>query len=285
MNKTTFFVVGIVTGIALAAGGEAYFAQSAPVLPAAKPNVLKAAEAALARDQALDAQLAQREAAVKAKLAELGPKAPDLNAPDMKERMAKIMVAAVKQQTEAKIGALKARINLTDDEEKAIRDIMGKAADHQADLAQKMMAGQLSQDDLKKSVADKKADDAAVDQQIQNVLTPAQYIDYQNAKNDDKKNQAQLQANAEMMQVQSSLQLTDDQKNQVFTALYSGYAAQAGVDGVKQPYDDLDIDGQMEAKKAAMQAVLTPDQFATYCKFVDSQKQMFKAILGGAAGH
>ena len=88
-----------------------------------------------------------------------------------------------------------------------------------------------------------------------------------------------------MMQVQSSLQLTDDQKNQVFTALYSGYAAQAGVDGVKQPYDDLDIDGQMEAKKAAMQAVLTPDQFATYSKFVDSQKQMFKAILGGAAGH
>jgi hypothetical protein len=47
----------------------------------------------------------------------------------------------------------------------------------------------------------------------------------------------------------------------------------------------LDIDGQMEAKKAAMQAVLTPDQFATYSKFVDSQKQMFKAILGGAAGH
>jgi hypothetical protein len=154
-------------------------------------------------------------------------------------------------------------------------------------MGQKMMAGQLSQDDLKKAVADKKSRQAAVDQQIQNILTPAQYIDYQNAQNDDKKNQAQMQANAEMMQVQSSLQLADDQKDKVFTALYSGFAQQAGVDGVKQPFDDLDIDGQFEAKKTAMQAVLTPEQFATYSKFVDSQKQMYKAILsaGAAAAH
>ena len=97
--------------------------------------------------------------------------------------------------------------------------------------------------------------------------------------------QAQMQANAEMAQIQSSLQLSDDQKNQVFTALYSGYAQQAGVDGATPAYDPTDIDGQFNAKEAAMQAVLTPEQFATYTKFVDSQKQMYKAILGGAAGH
>jgi len=285
MNKITLFIAGIVVGVALALGGVVYFAQPEAASASAKPGMLKEAESALARDQARAADLARREAAIKAKLAELGSKAPDLNAPTMADRMSTMISAAVKQQIESKMGALKARVNLTDDEEKAIRDILGKEADYQSGLGQKLLAGQLSQDDLKQAAADKKARDAAVDQQIQGVLAPAQYIDYQNAKNDDKKNQAQMQANSEMAQVQSSLQLTDDQKDKVFTALYSGFAAQAGVDGVKQPYDDLDIDGQFDAKKAAMQAVLTPEQFATYSKFVDSQKQMYKAILGGAAAH
>jgi len=283
MKKIPLFIIGLIVGIALAAGGEALFVQPAPALALAKPGMLKTAEADLAKDQARDADLSKREAIVKAKLAALGSKAPDLNAPDMKERMAKMLSAAVKQQTEQKMGALKARVtNLSDDEEKAIRDILDKDADYQAGLSSKMMAGQLSPDDVRKAAAERKTRDTATDQQIQNVLTPAQYIDYQNAKNDDKKNQAQMQANAEMAQVQSSLQLSDDQKDKVFTALYSGFAAQVGVDGAKQPFDDLDVDGQMDAKKAAMQAVLTPEQFATYSKFVDSQKQMYKAILGGA---
>jgi len=286
MNKTTLFVIGIVVGLALAAGGEALFVQPAAApAAAAKPGVVKAAEDALVKDQARAADLARRESVVKAKLAELGDKAPDLNAPDQKSVMSTAISAAMKQQVDAKIAAITSRIKLTDDEDKAIRDIIAKDAEYDQGMAEKMLAGQLSQDDLKKAVADKKTRQAAIDQQIQNILTPAQYIDYQNAQNDTKKNQAQLQANAEMAQVQSSLQLTDDQKDKVFTALYSGFAAQAGVDGAKQPYDDLDIDGQMDAKKAAMQAVLTPEQFATYTKFVESQKQMYKAILSGAAGH
>jgi hypothetical protein len=285
MNKTTLFVAGIIAGIALAAAGEAYFIQPAPALADAHPGAVKAAENALAQDQARAADLARREAEIKAKMAALGSKAPDLNAPDMKERMAQVMSAAVKQQTEMKMAALKSRLTLTDDEEQAIRDILDKEADYAAEMGQKMMSGQLSQADIKKAMADQKNRQAAVDQQIQNVLTPAQYIAYQNSQNDDKKNQAQMQANAEMAQIQSSLQLSDDQKNQVFTALYSGYAQQAGVDGATPAYDPMDIDGQFNAKEAAMQAVLTPEQFAIYTKFVDSQKQMYKAILGGAAGH
>jgi hypothetical protein len=284
MNKPTLFVAGIVVGIALAAAGEAYFVRPALAPSAAHPGAVKAAEAALAHDQLRDAELSQREAAIKAKMAKLGPNAPDLNAPTMQERMGKMISTAVKQQTDLKMAALKSRLNLTDDEEQAIRDILDKQAGHASDMGQKMLAGQLSPADLKKAVADQKAQQTAVDQQMQNILTPAQYIDYQNSQNDDKKNAAQTQANAEMAQIQSSLQLTDDQKNQVFTALYSGYAQQAGVDGAKPAYDDLDVDGQMNAKEAAMQAVLTPEQFATYSKFVDSQKQMYKAILGGQTG-
>jgi len=238
----------------------------------------------MALDQARAKDLSQREAVIKAKLAELGPNAPDLNAPTIQDRMATAMNAAVKQQMQLKMAALKSRLNLSDDEEKAIGDILQKEADYATGLGGKMMSGQLSPDDIKKLVADQKSRQAAVDQQIQNVLTPAQYIDYQNSQNDDKKNAAQTQANAEMAQIQSSLQLTDDQKDKVFTALYSGYAQQAGVDGATSPYDPTDIDGQMNAKEAAMQSVLTPEQFATYTKFVESQKQMYKAILGGQSG-
>ncbi len=285
MNKTILFVTGLIAGIVLAAAGEAYFVQPAPASAAAHPGAVKAAEAALAQDNARAKDLTQREAAIKAKLAELGPKAPDLNAPDMKTRMSQMISAAVKQQTEMKMAALKARLNLTGDEEQAIRAILEKAAENASGMGQKMLAGQLSPADVRKAIADQKNQQAAVDQQIQNILTPAQYIQYQNSQNEDKKNQAQMQANAEMAQVQSSLQLSDDQKDKVFTALYSGFAQQAGVDGANPAFDQLDIEGQMEAKKAAMQAVLTPEQFATYSKFVDSQKQMYKAIMGGSAAH
>ena len=285
MKSPTLLILGVISGTALAAGAYAFYPQSTPVVASAKPGIVSAAEKLLAQNDARTADLARREAVVKAKLAQMGPDAPDVNAPDMKDRMATMMSAAVKQQIELKMGAIKSRLNLTDDEEKAIRALFEKEADYESGLGQKMLSGQLSADDLKKSVADKKARDAAIDQQIQGIVTPAQYIDYQNAQNDTKKSQAQMQANAEMMQVQSSLQLTDDQKDKVYTALYSGFAQQAGVDGAKPAYDDLDIDGQFEAKKAAMQAVLTPDQYATYVKFVDSQKQMYKAILGGAAAH
>jgi hypothetical protein len=85
-----------------------------------------------------------------------------------------------------------------------------------------------------------------------------------------------------MSQIQSSLQLSDDQKDKVFTALYGQYAQQAGVDGAKPSGNPSDIEGQMDAKKAALQSVLTPEQFETYSNYVDSQKKMINALMGPA---
>ena len=100
--------------------------------------------------------------------------------------------------------------------------------------------------------------------------------------NDDKKSAAETGANMELSQIQSTLQLSEDQKDKVFNVLYGQYAQQAGVDGATPSGNPTDIEGQMEAKKAALQSVLTPDQFDTYSKFVDSQKKMINAMMGSA---
>jgi hypothetical protein len=86
---------------------------------------------------------------------------------------------------------------------------------------------------------------------------------------DDKKNMAETMANTELSSIQNSLQLSETQKDQVFSALLQ----------LQNNPGSGDLEAQAEAKKAALQPLLTPAQFDTYSKYIDSQTQMMKSAI------
>ncbi len=291
MKKTLIFIAGFIFGVAFYAGSQSFFTHSAPVDQTADAAAIKAAKDVLANEKARTAALDKRELDLKLKAANLdiaqsAPKpddAADTANPSPAAGMSKMVKAVVQQQMEMKMAALKSRLKLTDDQAQAIQDLMDKQSQVAQDMADKMMSGKMSRDEMQKAMKSgggMSPDD--MNQQMQSILSPDQYTAYQAMQNDDKKTAAETQANVELSQIQSSLQLTDDQKDKVFTALYGQYAQQAGVDGAKPSGDSTDIEGQMEAKKAALQSVLTPEQFETYSSFVDSQKKMINALMGPA---
>lgn len=274
MKKALIFIVGVLVGLALYAGGESYFAKPAPVADPADANAIKEARSILAHEQERTAALDKREmdlklAAAKQDMDENTPNAtakpanPFMNPTAIK----KVAAAMMQQQATQKLAALKLRLNLTDDQTQAVQDLMDKQAQVQQEQMDAgmnaMLTGKMSKDDMAKMRDDAKSAQTDFDAGLQSILTPDQSADYQAYQSDVKKSANETRANTELSQIQSTLQLSDDQKDKVFTVLYQQDA---------QPANGSAED-QLAARKAAMQNVLTPDQFEAYSNYLDAQKK------------
>jgi hypothetical protein len=272
MNKPFVLTAGIFIGAALFVSGRTLIVNDSTPTDrvSADAAVLKAAQDATNREKAYKAELDAREAYVTKAENKLGlatSATADAAAPkadDKSNMMTALISGVMKSQMDMKMAALKSRLNLSPDQEKAIQDIMDKQAQLAESMAGKMMDGSMSRDDMKKEMQNQGADGDAVnlDKQLQSILSPDQLAEYQNMQSDDKKNQAETMANLQLSTIQGSLQLSDDQKDKVFGALM-----QTGPGAT----DD--------AKKAALQPLLTPQQFDTYSKYLDSQAEMVKSFM------
>jgi len=249
---------------------------------------LKAANDVLAHEKERTAALDKRELDLKMQAANLDiAKNAPANGTDPQAKapgaaIADMTKAVIKQQMDMRLAALTSRLKLTPEQESAMRDILDKQAEIAQSMSEKMLSGKMSKDELQQAIKDQ-GGNGDMDKQIQDMLSPEQAAAYQSYQTDEKKTAAETQANMELMQIQSTLNLTEAQKDKVFNVIYQQSAQQMGLDGSKPA--SLDIEAQMEAKKAAMQSVLTPEQFDNYVKFVDGQKKMINAMLGGAAGN
>jgi hypothetical protein len=271
MNKPIVFTAGIFVGAVLFVSGRTLIVNDMPPVErvSADPAVLKAAQDAAAREKAFRDELDQREAYVIKAENKLGlgtPASATAAAPkaDDKSKMMNAIIGSVmKSQMDMKMAALKARLNLSPDQEKAIQDILDKQAQLAQSMAGKMMDG-ASEDDMDKTLKDQGIDKDALnlEKQLPSILSPDQLAEYQNMQADDKKSQAEAMTNMELSSIQGPLQLSDDQKDQVFNAL-----------------QQLGPGGSDEAKKAALQPLLSPAQFDTYSKYLDSQAQMVKSFM------
>jgi len=273
MNKPVVFIAGIFVGAALLVSARTLIVNDTPSVDrvSADPAVLKSAQKVLDQDKALKTELDQREAYVEKAENKLGmASSPGADTAAAKAKADKANVVSnlisnvMKQQMDMKMASLKSRLNLSPDQEKAIQAVLDKQGELAQSMAQKMMDG-ASQDDLKKAAKDQGLDDSLnLDKQLQGILTPDQLATYGQMQADDKKNQAETMANLQLSSIQSTLQLSDDQKDKVFNALL-----QAG------PGSSDD------AKKAALQPLLTPAQFDAYSKQLDTQAEMVKSFTMG----
>ncbi len=192
--------------------------------------------------------------------------------------MSKLMTSMMKQQTDVKMAVLKTRLNLTEAQAHRIRELLAAQFTQAGELTGKMLRGEMSQDEAAKLTQERQDPEAG----IKNLLTPEQQAAYEEYKTEERQNQARLVANSELFQIQSLLQLTPEQQDQTFTALFAHSEQKLSP---QQPgATPVDWQNQwkaeFETKKALLKPILTEDQYTTYVKHLDSQKEMVEAMMG-----
>ena len=196
----------------------------------------------------------------------------------MSGAMNKMMKAAMERQMDAKLAAMKAKLNLTPEQEAAIREILRKQMEQGVEQAQKMMSGKMSAEE----VAQAGNGQMNAEEQIKALLTPEQLVAYEDYQTEEKARMARLAANAELMQMQSTLQLTVEQQDRVFPILFD--LTQQGFDSSTSTPGHFDFRNQMERKVEALRGVLTEEQLQSYQRFLQQQMEMIEAFMPGLSG-
>jgi RNA polymerase sigma factor (sigma-70 family) len=212
-----------------------------------------------------------------------GAPAPDK--PALPAVMTAAMKAAIEQQTVGKLNRLKPRLNLTPEQEEAIRTILTRQAERATSAAEKMFAGKLSREEM--AALDKGSPNP--EEEILAVLTPEQVTAYQEFKQEENVSNSRLVANAELLQMQTQLGLTQEQQDKVFNALYD-YTLETlsgKIEGgpPKSAEPAAALAWQLERKFKALEGVLTPEQLAGYREMQEKQMKLVEGLLPKAAGN
>lgn len=196
------------------------------------------------------------------------------------DAMGGVMKGYMEQMVTGKINKMKEKLNLTPDQEQAIRDILLKQADAQVEATQKVMSGKMTREDF----AQAKTSGGDPEKQIQALLTPDQQAAYQEYKKEDAIANARLAANAEMLQMQNALGLSQEQQDKVYGVLYDQYvnalSRQPAVDPPPTNSDPVAaMQGQLDKKLKALEGVLSPTQLDSYRQLQQAQMKMLQGFL------
>lgn len=195
--------------------------------------------------------------------------------------MQAMVKGVLEQQLMGRLERMKQHLNLSPEQEQAIHDILMKQVQQGTEAAQKLFSGKLTSEELMKT---KNANgNANPEEAIKALLTPEQQAAYADYQQEEAVSNARLAANAELLQMQGSLGLSQEQQDKVFNALYDYTVAQLAGKSTTPTPKDLDpvalIEWQFEQKAKALESVLTPAQLESYRKLQESQAKMIKGML------
>jgi len=186
--------------------------------------------------------------------------------------MAEAMRSAMQDEVEGKMAGLKAKLGLTPEQETAIQAILGKEMSKGMEVLEKLTKGELSEAEMEKLTKDFESSER---DQIAALLTPEQKKAYEEYEKEEKARTARLTANSELEEMQSRLQLTDEQQDKVFAVLYNFAQSESDSDGGSID----DHRKQADKKKEALRGVLTPDQVERYGKYQEQQIKLMEAFM------
>lgn len=193
--------------------------------------------------------------------------------PNPMDAMLKVVM---KQQHEQKLQNLIKRLHLTPDQIAKLE----AAYDEQDKETEAMTSKMFSGGKIDPSAM---AHMKGVDQTLDDILTPDQKTAYQQVKVEQKSNSAETVASMQLNQMSSGLQLSDSQKDQVYTELYQEQMNTQDPNWIKNNVNPSDpsalMDAQAAAKDAAMAKILTPDQMTTYRQQAQAQLAMQKSMI------
>jgi chaperonin cofactor prefoldin len=188
------------------------------------------------------------------------------------EVFANMMKAGIQHQIEGKMSALKLRLKLTEAQEKAIRERLQAQFDRAGEMASRMFQGKLSKEEMEK-MGGMETD---AETGIRQLLSAEQAAEYDKLRQEERQVQAARVANMELLQMQSALQLTTEQQDQVYNILYDQTLKM--VSGNNQmPLTAWPE--QMKARTEALRGVLTAEQFQAYEKQQEAQRQMVNGLM------
>ena len=186
-----------------------------------------------------------------------------------------MMEAALKQQLEGKIAGMKSKLNLTPDQETQIRGILEQQSNAGGELAQKMLAGKMTKEEL----ADIHKQQVDPESQIKALLSPEQQTAYSELQTEERHNNARLMANSELLQMQGALGLSQEQQDKVFQALYAQTEHQLTPPAEGTEGKAYDPSTMLAQKLEAMKGVLTEEQFTRYKAMQEQQLKLIQAFM------
>lgn len=199
--------------------------------------------------------------------------------PGLPAGMSGLMKNAIEQQTVGKLQRLKPRLNLTPEQEEGIRAILTRQAERASAAAERLFAGDMSAEEM--SAADRDAGNP--EEEIKALLTPEQLTAYEEYKDEENVSNARLAANAELLQMQGALGLSQEDQDRVFNALYDFTldTLKGKLEGAPPKSSDpaAAITWQMERKLKALEPVLSPAQLESYRKLQEDQAKMIRNLL------
>jgi hypothetical protein len=188
---------------------------------------------------------------------------------------------AAAQQVEGDLAGLTARLHLTPEQNQAVRDILWRQA--RANLAEdeQRFVGKYDKEEvdrLKKEAGDK-------DAQIQALLTPDQKAAWPDYKQEKAAKDARWLASTEMTRFQSELDLTSEQADRAFAALYqfrldrrTGKVNSGAKDEVE------DFVWQLDQETKALEPILTPTQLESLRQNQDSRAKSYRDFYNKTQG-
>lgn len=180
--------------------------------------------------------------------------------PEMEANIKKQMEERRIKKLDERVAALKARLNLTDDQAAKLRPLLEGSVDGGGPKIDFTSNGV----NLAFGAPEGPKERKAMDDKITALLSEDQQKAYDGFKQEQRENRIELATNSDLMQLQRELTLTPDQKDRAFQALRD----------VAQKEDDQGIGGnlfdpqlmmeKMEARRNALRPILTPEQMNAY---------------------
>jgi RNA polymerase sigma factor (sigma-70 family) len=201
--------------------------------------------------------------------------------------LAGAMMDSMKQtmelQVQGHLARLDASLHLTPEQMLSASNILMRQADLMTASMQQTFTGKFDKDKLFRM--GKAAGDP--DTQIKALLTPEQQADFPAYKQAEAANTAGLAANNELVQLKSTLNLTSDQLDPVYAALYNLNFDQL-TGNAKPPASVTGMSDAMQwtldQKTAALEPLLTPAQLELYRQQQSSQSKLMKNITDKMLG-
>jgi RNA polymerase sigma factor (sigma-70 family) len=195
--------------------------------------------------------------------------------------MAEAMKLAMDQQVEGKLSRLKTSLNLTPEQESSAREILKKQAQAMSAGMQQAFSGKFD----KEEIARLGKEAGNTEEQLKALLTPDQKASYSNYQQEEAAYNARLMANNELIGLQATVGLTQDQMDRAFAALYEANFNQTSGSTKPPAGNQAEImQWTLDQKAKVLQPILTQTQMESYQQQQAIQVKLAKDILGKMQG-
>lgn len=176
--------------------------------------------------------------------------------------MAELMQGGLEQMSRRQVTRMQERLNLSPDQTQAIQEILTRKAQGMAEAAKGVLVGKLDREKL----AAFRQGNRDSESQIVALLSPEQQTAYAAFKEEERLTSAQSAASSELLQMQRTLALTEDQQDRVFGVLYDQALQQSrAVADDPEPANPAEAERRfLDRRLQALESVLTPTQLASY---------------------